>query len=85
MNRHDCRLEGLARTPHQLERQGKNRSMKHTRIIVTHCGGPDALRVVEEECPEPKEFVYLPQRGWFRCHPGQTATLLDTCRRGRLP
>lgn len=29
--------------------------MKHTRIIVTNYGGPDALRVVEEECPEPKE------------------------------
>ncbi len=29
--------------------------MKHTRIIVTHYGGPDALRVVEEDCPEPKE------------------------------
>src|SRR5438876_9025828 len=28
--------------------------MKHTRVIVTHYGGPDALRVVEEECPEPK-------------------------------
>jgi NADPH2:quinone reductase len=28
--------------------------MKHTRIIVTHYGGPEALRVVEEECPEPK-------------------------------
>ena len=28
--------------------------MKHTRIIVTHYGGPDALRVVEEEWPEPK-------------------------------
>jgi len=27
--------------------------MKHTRIIVTHYGGPDALRVVEEERPEP--------------------------------
>jgi len=27
--------------------------MKHTRIIVTHYGGPDALRVIEEECPEP--------------------------------
>jgi NADPH:quinone reductase-like Zn-dependent oxidoreductase len=25
-----------------------------TRIIVTHYGGPDALQVVEEECPEPK-------------------------------
>jgi NADPH2:quinone reductase len=28
--------------------------MKHTRIIVTHYGGPDELRVVEEERPEPK-------------------------------
>ena len=28
--------------------------MRHTRIIVTHYGGPDALRVVEEERPEPK-------------------------------
>ncbi|TAJ10075.1 MAG: alcohol dehydrogenase [Nitrospirae bacterium] len=29
--------------------------MRHRRIIVTHYGGPDALRVVEEERPEPKE------------------------------
>ena len=29
--------------------------MKHTRIIVTRYGGPDALRVVEEDCPEPKD------------------------------
>ena len=29
--------------------------MKHTRIIVTHYGGPDALQLVEEECPEPKD------------------------------
>src|SRR3954447_4704969 len=29
--------------------------MKHTRIIVTHYGGPDALQVIEEECPEPKD------------------------------
>jgi NADPH2:quinone reductase len=28
--------------------------MRHTRIIVTHYGGPDALRVIEEECPGPK-------------------------------
>src|SRR5262245_16938468 len=27
--------------------------MNHTRIIITHYGGPDELRVVEEECPEP--------------------------------
>ena len=29
--------------------------MRHTRIIVTHYGGPDALRVIEEECQEPKD------------------------------
>ena len=29
--------------------------MKHTRIIVTHYGGPDALQTVEEVCPEPKK------------------------------
>lgn len=28
--------------------------MKNTRIVVTHYGGPDALRVVVEERPEPK-------------------------------
>jgi NADPH2:quinone reductase len=28
--------------------------VRNTRIIVTHYGGPDALQVVEEECPEPK-------------------------------
>jgi len=27
--------------------------VKHTRIVVTHYGGPDALQVVEEERPEP--------------------------------
>jgi NADPH2:quinone reductase len=29
--------------------------MRHTRVIVTHYGGPDALRVVEEERPEPRD------------------------------
>jgi len=29
--------------------------VKHTRVIVTHYGGPDAIRVVEEECPEPED------------------------------
>ena len=29
--------------------------MKHTRIVVTHYGGPDALQVLDEECPEPKD------------------------------
>jgi len=28
--------------------------MRHTRVIVTHYGGPDALQVLEEECPAPK-------------------------------
>lgn len=28
--------------------------MRHTRIIVSRYGGPDALQVVEEACPEPK-------------------------------
>ncbi len=28
--------------------------MTHTRIVVGHYGGPDQLRVVEENCPEPK-------------------------------
>ncbi len=28
--------------------------MRCTRIVVTHYGGPDALHVVEDECPEPK-------------------------------
>jgi NADPH:quinone reductase-like Zn-dependent oxidoreductase len=29
--------------------------VRYTRIIVTHYGGPDALRLIEEECPEPKD------------------------------
>jgi len=29
--------------------------VKHTRIVVTHYGGPDSLQVLEEDCPEPKE------------------------------
>src|SRR5512135_1431183 len=28
--------------------------MRHARIIVTHYGGPDALQILEEEGPEPK-------------------------------
>ena len=28
--------------------------MRHTRIVVTHYGGPDALRLLEEDCPEPR-------------------------------
>jgi NADPH2:quinone reductase len=33
--------------------------VKHTRIIVTNYGGPDALKVIEEDCPEPKEGEVL--------------------------
>jgi NADPH2:quinone reductase len=29
--------------------------VKNTRIVVSHYGGPDELRVLEEECPEPKQ------------------------------
>jgi NADPH2:quinone reductase len=29
--------------------------MRHTRVSVTHYGGPEELRVVEEACPEPKK------------------------------
>ncbi len=28
--------------------------MRHTRVIVTRYGGPDALQMLEEECPEPR-------------------------------
>jgi len=28
--------------------------MRHRRVVVTHYGGPEALQVLEEECPEPK-------------------------------
>ncbi|HXX94653.1 MAG TPA: alcohol dehydrogenase catalytic domain-containing protein, partial [Planctomycetota bacterium] len=28
---------------------------RHTRIVVSQYGGPEELRAVEEECPEPKE------------------------------
>ena len=30
------------------------KSVKHKRIVVAHYGGPDELRMVEEERPEPK-------------------------------
>src|SRR5262249_20171444 len=42
-------------TPHKAEsRQARKWSVKHTRIIVIHYGGPEALQMLEEECPEPK-------------------------------
>ncbi len=36
-------------------RRRRKPSLRHARIVITHYGGPDALRVVEEECPEPKD------------------------------
>jgi NADPH:quinone reductase-like Zn-dependent oxidoreductase len=33
--------------------------VKHTRIIVDRYGGPEELRVVEEDCPEPKDGEVL--------------------------
>jgi NADPH:quinone reductase-like Zn-dependent oxidoreductase len=32
----------------------RSTSVRNRRVIVTRYGGPDALRVMEEECPEPK-------------------------------
>ena len=32
----------------------RKNTVRHSRIIVTHYGGPDALRVLEEERPEPR-------------------------------
>jgi NADPH2:quinone reductase len=40
--------------PKRASYEGSKRFVSNTRIIVTHYGGPDALQVVEEECPEPK-------------------------------
>jgi len=48
-----ARGPGRALFPHHPRKTKK--PVKHTRIIVTHYGGPEALQVVEEECPEPKE------------------------------
>jgi len=41
--------------PHSLGCPAKEEEvMRYAHIIVTHYGGPDALQLVEEECPEPK-------------------------------
>jgi NADPH2:quinone reductase len=42
------------RFAHNSNPFGDRHLVRHTRIIVTHYGGPEALQVVEEECPEPK-------------------------------
>jgi NADPH:quinone reductase len=39
---------------HNPTRLGNGHFVRHTRIFVTHYGGPDALQVIEEERPEPK-------------------------------
>jgi hypothetical protein len=39
-----------------VKRLSWNEIVKNRRVIVTHYGGPDALRVVEEECPEPTKM-----------------------------
>src|SRR5436190_2245370 len=36
------------------EARADARTARHTRIVVSHYGGPEELRVVEEERPEPK-------------------------------
>ena len=36
-------------------RLARKRTLKYTRVIVNHYGGPDVLQVLEEECPEPKD------------------------------
>ena len=38
-------------TPHKVERPASEEEVcENTRIIVTHYGGPDPLRMVEEQC-----------------------------------
>lgn len=45
--------------------------MKHTRIIVTHYGGPDALQVVDDVVAVARELVgYL----WAALHPESEPT-----------
>jgi NADPH2:quinone reductase len=48
-------LADLLVTPQNLNRRPRRKGpVRHTRIVVTHYGGPDELLVIEEECPEPK-------------------------------
>ena len=35
-------------------RYARRGAVRHTRIVVDHYGGPEVLRAVEEECPQPK-------------------------------
>jgi NADPH:quinone reductase len=45
--------QSLTNAP-KISRRRWNRRMRHRHIMVPHYGGPDALRVVEEACPEPR-------------------------------
>ena len=45
----------LVVTPLKLGCRQWKKSMRHKRVIVTHYGGPDALQVLAEECPEPRD------------------------------
>src|SRR4030095_5004840 len=49
------RHRSALRSTRSSARQARKQSVKHTRIIVTHYGGPEALQVLEEERPEPKD------------------------------
>src|SRR5262245_31896960 len=50
----DAAASGLRCLATSSVRPARKRSVQHQRVIVTHYGGPDALQLVEEECPEPK-------------------------------
>jgi len=57
--------------------------MKHLRVIVTHYGGPEALQVIQEECPEPKTGevrLRVVGRGCFvaRCNGSRGHSSRDT-------
>jgi NADPH:quinone reductase len=49
-------MKSVPSVPELLGPRGltRRRSMTHTRIVVSHYGGPDELHVVQEERPEPK-------------------------------
>src|SRR5262245_3479755 len=40
--------------PNFRDNSGSSKAGRHSRIVVNHYGGPDALQLVDEECPEPK-------------------------------
>src|SRR5262245_18974196 len=49
-----CRFTSVLTVPAgRLLALARMDSVKYTRVIVAHYGGPDVLQVLEEECPEP--------------------------------